>query len=941
MMDNCIHIKGAREQNLKNIEVLIPRGKLTVITGVSGSGKSSLAFDTLYAEGYRKYMDSLSHKARLVLAQLPKPDVDYIHGLSPVIAIDQRTTRGANPKTTLATVTEIADYAQLLWANLGIAYNPENGARIEKQTIDDGIKKIFAYPKGSRLMVLAPVLFERPAVLREELPRLMQKGFQRVRMYGEIYRLDEPGILRSGNEPVAVDVVVDRIVLQDEQRSRLADSLEIAFAEAGDRALILLEKEKGDWLEIPISQHWACVETGKVFPELTTRHFSYTHAEGACPSCEGTGLARSFVPELIVPDGSKSVRGGAIKPWRIGSKSMIIERNARLKQLSEQLPFDANLPWRELPAEVQRQILYGCGDRLFSFKVRPRQAAVTEPFAGVVADLEHSLRTSTSEGLQARLMTYQSTAQCPVCGGHRLSAYSAAVQVAGLTFPQFMSFSVQEALIYARALCERESENTAMRDPLVGLVNRLQFLQEVGLGYLTLSREYGTLSGGEVQRAKLATQLGMELVGVTYVLDEPSIGLHPSDHEKLISLLRGFCENGNTVVVVEHDVAMMRSADYLIEIGPGAGEHGGRLIFSGDQAMYQQFSSMNAAYLRGEKKVVADVARKTVSSQWIRIVGAAENNLQSVDVQIPVGAFTVVCGVSGSGKSTLINDILAKAAGFVLNHAHDIPGKHEKITGWEYFDRAVRIDQSPIGRSPRSNPATYTKAFDLLRSLFAQCPLAKVRGYSATRFSFNVKGGRCERCKGDGKIKLDMQFMADAYVDCPSCQGKRYNRETLEIRYKGLTIAEVLEMTVEDAVAFFSKHPKLSGVLQTLEAVGLGYIKLGQAANTLSGGEAQRVKLSLELSKRGQGRTLYILDEPTTGLSWYDTQKLADILFRLREEGNTIVVIEHNTDIIQLADYVIELGPDGGDGGGKVVFEGFYHEMKTVQTRTSTYLNHG
>ena len=920
-----ISIKGAREHNLQNISLDIPRDQLVVITGVSGSGKSSLAFDTVYAEGYRKYIDSLSTKARLVLEQIPRPDVDFIQGLSPVIALEQRTGSGGSPRSTVATVTEIADFARVLWAVCGTPYCPKDGGIIERRSMDDCLARVFAEPESSRLMILAPWMIAKPAILREELPRLQQRGFQRVRLNGAVRRLDEPDLIDSKAAETVAEIVVDRLVLATEQRSRLADSLDLAFSEGGDRAIVLIEDKSAPngWRELPLSNRLACVACGDVYDAISPRHFSWNHAEGACTECGGLGETLQFQPELLVPDPLKTVKSGAIKPWRLGSKQMIIKRNAILKQLAEQLPFDPSIAWEELDAEVRAQIVHGTGSRQFSFKLKGGNSKPeTMEFGGVLADLEAMRRTTTSDGLRARLMAYQTSSRCETCEGRRLRPSSLSVLIEGKSIADFLRMPLQDAEAFIAAL-QAGAKYATVGDAIHGLAERLSFLNKVGLSYLTLNRSYATLSGGEAQRVRLATQLGMSLIGVVYILDEPSIGLHPLDNRRLIQTLQGLRDRGNSVLVVEHDADTMRAADHLIELGPGAGIEGGKLIFEGEpETSYSDDSSRSGAFLSGRQRVekLADPRRPT--GEWLTVKEATENNLQSVTASFPVGLLTVVCGLSGSGKSTLVNDILAKAAALKLNRAKSIPGKHTRVEGLEYFNTVVQVDQSPIGRSPRSNPATYTKLFDQLRDLYAKCSIAKIRGYKPSRFSFNVSGGRCERCKGDGVIKLDMQFMADVYSECTSCCGQRYNRETLDVRFKGLSIADVLAMSVDEALAVFDKQPRIAEKLRTLSDVGLGYMKVGQPATTLSGGEAQRIKLSLELSKRQQGKTLYILDEPTTGLHWLDVQRLMDLLFKLRDAGNTILIIEHDLDVIRLADWVIELGPEGGAGGGEIVYAG-------------------
>ena len=921
---DSITIKGAREHNLQNLNLGIPRNQLVVITGVSGSGKSSLAFDTLYAEGHRKYMDSLSTRARRVLDQIPRPDVDFIQGLSPVIALEQRVG-GGSPRSTVATITEIADFARVLWAICGTPYCPRDGGAIERRSLDDCLNLVFREPEGSRLMILAPWMVAKPSVLREELPRLQQRGFQRVRLNGVIRRLDDRDLIDSKAGEIAVEIVVDRIVLSADQRSRLADSLELAFSEGEDRAIVLVEDKDvtSGWRELALSNRLACVNCGDVYDSISSRNFSWDHTEGACPECGGLGETLQFQPELLVPDTSKSVKNGAIKPLRLGSKQMIIRHNALLKQLAEQMPFDPKRPWEELDSEVRNQIIHGTGDRLFSFKLKGGNSKPeTMQFAGALAELERIRKTTSSDGLRARLMAYQTSRMCEVCKGRRLRPESLSVLIGDVSISDFLGMSLKDADAFVRAL-DANPDYETVSDAIQGLAQRLLFLNEVGLSYLTLDRGYTTLSGGEAQRVRLATQLGMSLIGVIYILDEPSIGLHPLDNQRLIRTLSGLRDRGNSVIVVEHDADTMRAADHLIELGPGAGVQGGKVVFEGNpEASYTAEESRSGSFLSGQQQVEKNADTLKPSPNWLTVKGASANNLQLVDAQFPIGLLTVVCGVSGSGKSTLINDILAKAAAFKLNRTKCIPGKHKGLEGLDHFRSVVQVDQSPIGRSPRSNPSTYTKLFDHLRDLYAKCSLAKVRGYKPSRFSFNVSGGRCERCKGDGVIKLDMQFMADVYAECSSCRGKRYNRETLDVRFKGYSIADVLSMSVDEALTVFDKQPRIAEKLRTLSDVGLGYIKLGQQATTLSGGEAQRIKLALELSKRQQGETLYILDEPTTGLHWVDVQRLMDLLFKLRDAGNTIIIIEHDLDVIRLADWIIELGPEGGDTGGQIVFSG-------------------
>ncbi len=934
-----IHVKGAREHNLKNLEVKLPRGRLVVITGPSGSGKSSLAFDTIYAEGYRKYMESLSTQARQVLEQLKRPDVDFIHGLSPVLAIEQRTG-GSSPRTTIATVTEIADYARLLWALHGEQRCPRDGGRVVRRSLDDNVDRVFASAPGERVILLAPFMRAKASVLRDELPRLRQRGFQRVRIDGEVRNLDEPNLLPTGARELTVEVVIDRLVASADQRSRLSDSIELAFREGGDRALVLAQANaSAPWHELTLSQSLACELCGDVFDKLTPRHFSFNHAEGACGTCGGLGRKLRFVPELVVADPGKCVREGAIKPWRLGGRNLIIKHNSILKQLAEQLPFDAETPWKDLPETVRETLMHGAGERLFAFKARRMREAKSGTFPGVLALLDESWRATSSEGFRARLTTFMISGTCPECAGTRLNARSAAVRVAlpgsgmkvddttltSLGIDRFFKLDVDSAHIVASSLAEAFGGDPALKEIVTGIEQRLRFLRETGLGYLTLDRDYATLSGGEAQRVRLATQLGMGLMGVIYVLDEPSIGLHPHDNQKLLETLRELRDRGNTVLVVEHDEDTMRMADEIIELGPEAGTEGGKILFQGTpEALIAapRGVSRTGPYLARKMAVMRDAKPKEPDGAYLTVREAREHNLRGIDARFPVGLLTCVTGVSGSGKSTLVNDVLAAAAARKLNGAKSIPGKHRHIEHLDFFEKLVQVDQEPIGRSPRSNPATYTKLLDLLRDLYAQVPLAKVRGYKANRFSFNVRGGRCERCQGDGVIKLDMQFMADAYAPCPSCGGQRFNRETLEILFHGKSIADVLDLTVREATQLFRNIPRVMDKLETLSAVGLGYLKLGQSATTLSGGEAQRLKLSLELSKRGQGGVLYILDEPTTGLHWVDIQNLMDLLFKLRDQGNTVIVIEHNLDVIHLADWIIDLGPGGGSAGGDLVYAG-------------------
>jgi len=929
---NSIRIRGARQHNLRDLDVEIPRNRITVITGVSGSGKSSLAFDTLYAEGYRKYMESLSPKARQLLDQVDRPDVDFIEGLSPVIAIEQLTGQGTNPRSTVASISEVADFARVLWSVAGVPFCPVDGGRVRKRSIDDCLERIFAEPEGSRIQILAPRMEAKPAAIREELESLRHKGYTRVRIDGRIAGLDDADLVDRKKKVQQLDLLIDRVVLRKDQRGRVADSLELAFGEGQERALVLVQASKEEpWREILLSQAHSCEDCGRVYPAPSSRLFSWNNPDGACPECGGIGEILRFDARLMIPDPSLSIKKGAVKPWRIGSKRMIIRRNALLRQLAEQYPFDPTQPWQEMDESIRELIIHGSGDREFLFKLGPgNRKPVSMPFPGVIPDLEESYRNSKSDGYRARLIAYQRRLPCPSCEGARLGAYPRNIRVEGVSYPEFLALPVARALAVVRDSFEA-SAGKLVDEAVQGLSQRLQFLEEVGLGYLTLDRPFQTLSGGEAQRARLATQLGMGLVGVIYVLDEPSIGLHPVDIQRLIDNLKRLRDRGNTVVVVEHEEAMIRSADHILEIGPGAGVLGGTLVYSGAPDHIDECAeSRTGAYLTGAESLLDRRSTRKPGKERVEVLKACEHNLDGFDVGFPVGGLSVVCGVSGSGKSTLVHDILAAAAARKLNRAKSLPGAHGGLRGLEHFDTVVEVDQSAIGRSPRSNPATFAGIFSVLRALFAKTPLAKVRGYAPGRFSFNVPGGRCEHCKGDGMIRLDMQFMSDVFVECPSCRGKRYNRETLEVRYRGLNIAEVLDLTIDEARDALSRNPAILAKLDLMREVGLGYLRLGQSATTLSGGEAQRLKLATELSRREQGRTLYLLDEPTTGLHWDDIARLIDVLYRLRDAGNTILLIEHDLDLIQLADWVVELGPGGGDEGGKLLYAGTPEKWKSA-----------
>ena len=837
-----ILVKGARENNLKGVVAEFPRGKLIGVTGVSGSGKSSLVFDVLAAEGHRKYVESLSPKARQALEKVRRPDVDYVEGLSPVLAIEQAAFRSAGPRSTVATATEVADYARLLWATVGQPHCPIDGAVVSRRSLDDCVKQILVEGMNKRAILLAPFATAKAAVLREELPALERRGFQRVRIEGLIKRLDDRELIpeKTRGRELKVEIVVDRLSINEKARSRIADSLELAFKEGEERAIALIEDPTdGSLHEIFLSQSFACEKCGKTYPALTPRHFSWNHPDGACETCGGLGQVLSFREDLVVPDPSLSLSKGAIKPWRLGSRKMITLRKNILKALAEQASLDLKTPWSELPSEVRQFVLHGDDRKNYELKLQVgRGRAKKQPFPGVLKDLSETMRNTSSEGLRAKLLTYQVGTICSSCEGTRLSSYARSVTLAGATFDSLLSQSASSAWSFVENDLSENEQCRQVMDAVNGLRQRLGFLDQVGLGYLSLDRPYRTLSGGEAQRARLATQLGMGLVGVTYVLDEPTVGLHPVDHDRLLSVLRGLRDRGNTVIVVEHDGDTLLACDHLLEIGPGPGVDGGELIFAGNlKDCLASSSSRSGSFLSGKEEIEKDAKDKRPGKAELIVRSARANNLREIDVSFPVGLLTVVCGVSGSGKSTLVNEVLAKTAANSLHRAKQLPGAHSGIEGLEHFEQVVRVDQSPIGKSPRSNPATFIKLFDLLRKLFSQCSLSRVRGYGPGRFSFNLPGGRCERCKGDGVVKLDMQFLADVFVECESCKGRRYNRETLEVNFRGRNIAEVLDMTVCEAIDVFGKHPSILSKLETLDAVGLGYLQLGQAANTLSGGK--------------------------------------------------------------------------------------------------------
>lgn len=921
-MKDKIVIRGARQHNLKNIDVEIPRDKLVVITGLSGSGKSSLAFDTIYAEGQRRYVESLSAYARQFLGQMDKPDVDYIEGLSPAISIDQKTT-SRNPRSTVGTVTEIYDYLRLLFARIGKAHCPRCGKPIAKQTVSQMVDQLLTFPERTKMQVLAPLVRGRKGEHVKVLEDLKKQGYVRVRVDGEILELTEE-IKLAKTKKHTIEAVVDRVIIKEGIENRLADSLETAL-KLGEGIAVVQVEGREDML---FSEHFACPDCGISLDELNPRSFSFNSPYGACPTCTGLGFKLEFDPDLVIPNPSLSIGEGAIAP--LGPMNGNYYPQV-LRAVAEYGGFSLDTPISQLSEAQRNLLLYGSGNEKIRFPytdLRGRTRIYDVPFEGIIPNLERRYRESQSEWAKSELEEYMSSSPCPACQGSRLKPEVLAVTVGGLNIDEVTRMSVAEALKFFDNLTLTEREEMIARQILKEIKARLGFLVQVGLDYLTLARAAGTLSGGEAQRIRLATQIGSSLVGVLYILDEPSIGLHQRDNAKLIEALKSLRDLGNTLIVVEHDEETMLAADYIIDVGPGAGAHGGEIVACGTvEEIMAEPRSITGQYLSRRKRIPVPLIRRPGNGKWLTIEGAAENNLKNIDVRIPLGVFVCVTGVSGSGKSTLINEILYKKLANELNRAKAKPGKHKAIRGLEHLDKVINIDQSPIGRTPRSNPATYTGVFDDIRATFAATPDAKMRGYKPGRFSFNVKGGRCEACKGDGIIKIEMHFLPDVYVPCEVCKGKRYNRETLEVKYKGKTIADVLDMTVEEALEFFKHIPRIQRKLQTLKDVGLGYIKLGQPATTLSGGEAQRVKLATELSRRSNGRTIYILDEPTTGLHTADIHRLLDVLNRLTDAGDTVVVIEHNLDVIKTADYIIDLGPEGGARGGEVIATGTPEEV--------------
>ena len=930
-----IIIKGAREHNLKNIDLTIPRDKFIVFTGLSGSGKSSLAFDTIYADGQRRYVESLSSYARMFLGQMEKPDVDSIDGLSPAISIDQKTT-SKNPRSTVGTVTEIYDYLRLLYARIGIPHCPVCGRVIEQQTIDQMVDQVLGLPEGTRIQVLAPVVRGRKGEHKKEFENAKKSGYVRVRADGILYDLSEE-IKLEKNKKHFIEIVIDRLVVKEEIRSRLSDSLESATAVSG--GLVVVDVVGGE--EILFSQNYACPDHGISIEDLSPRMFSFNNPAGACEKCTGLGTFMKVDPALVIPNTERSIRDGAIRAsgWYWAEGGLV---QSYFEALSKHYNFSLDVPFRDLPENARNIILYGNGGEKITVQRESdrRGGSFTTDFEGIINNLERRFRTTNSSWIRNDIAGLMSSEKCPDCGGDRLKPEYLAVTIGGKSIADFCRFSVVQALDFINGLELTERQKMISEQILKEIRARLGFLQSVGLEYLTLARASATLSGGESQRIRLATQIGSSLMGVLYILDEPSIGLHQKDNHKLIATLKRLRDLGNTLIVVEHDEDTMRAADYIVDIGPGAGVHGGEIVCAGTlDEVVSCDRSITGHYLSGKKKVQVPKTRRSGNGNFLEIIGAKENNLKNVSVKIPLGTFTGVTGVSGSGKSSLINEVLYKRLAGDLNGAKIRPGKHDEIRGLEHLDKVIEIDQSPIGRTPRSNPATYTGVFTDIRNLYAETAQAKMRGYTSSRFSFNVKGGRCEACEGDGIVRIEMHFLPDIFVPCEVCKGKRYNRETLEVKYKDKNIYDVLEMIVEEGLAFFDNQPKIRRKLQTLYDVGLGYIKIGQPATTLSGGEAQRVKLASELCKKPTGRTIYILDEPTTGLHTADVHKLIEVLQTLVDAGNTVVFIEHNLDVIKTADYLIDLGPDGGDNGGEIVFAGTPEELvKCEKSYTGEFL---
>ncbi len=934
MANQFIKIRGARANNLKNLNVDIPRDKLVVLTGLSGSGKSSLAFDTIYAEGHRRFVESLSSYARMFLGQMDKPDLDFIEGLSPAISIDQKTT-SRNPRSTVGTVTEIYDYLRLLYARVGIPHCPVCGKEIRRQTVETILEKILSLPAGTRFMVAAPLVRGKKGSFQKQFEDARRSGFVRVRVDGSLYDLSET-IELDKNLKHSIDIVVDRLVMREDLRPRLADSVETALKLADGNLLILTVGEKEE--ELYFSQHFACEEHNVSFSEFSPRDFSFNNPFGACPACSGLGETPKISPDKILPDRSLSLRQGAIQVNGFKSLDESTWNGPLFAAVGKKYGFTLDTPIEKYSPHALDVLLYGSGSTTYTIDryFEKRVAHQTVRFDGVVGIIEQRMNAGHDEYYDA----FVDNVPCKACGGARLNPTILAVTVGGKNIHEFCSLPINEALDFVDVLVFTETEKKIVKEIVKEIKARLQFLSAVGLEYLTLSRRAGTLSGGEAQRIRLATQIGSSLMGVIYILDEPSIGLHQRDNSKLIGTLKKLRDVGNSVLVVEHDEETLLASDYIVDIGPGAGIHGGEVVAAGtpDEIM-QNPASITGAYLSGKKRIEIPETRRPGNGKWLKIVGARENNLKNIDVEIPLGMMVAVTGVSGSGKSSLINSILYESLAKTLNRAQTSPGRHDRIEGAEVLDKVINIDQAPIGRTPRSNPATYTGLFNDIRELFATTPEAKARGYTAGRFSFNIKGGRCEACEGDGVKKIEMHFLPDVYVTCDVCKGRRYNKETLDIRYKGRTIYDVLEMTIEEGLHFFENLPRIYNRLKTLYEVGLGYIKIGQSSTTMSGGEAQRVKLAAELSKRSTGKTLYILDEPTTGLHSDDVNRLVYVLSRLVDAGNSVVIIEHNLDLIKTADYIIDLGPEGGDGGGRIVTAGTPEEIAACpNSYTGQYL---
>jgi excinuclease ABC subunit A len=932
-----ITIKGAREHNLKNLSLTLPREKLVVITGLSGSGKSSLAFDTIYAEGQRRYVESLSAYARQFLELMEKPDVDSIDGLSPAISIEQKTS-SRNPRSTVGTVTEIYDYLRLLYARIGKVFCYGCGRQIASQTVQHIVDQVQAIPIGKKVMILSPVARNRKGEFKKEILDMKRKGFVRARINGEVRSLDEEIVLNKKFKHT-LEIVVDRLVIKENMGKRLADSVETALNHGEGSLVVTILDNKEKPQELLFSEKFACSYCNISYPELEPRLFSFNNPQGACAQCDGLGIKMVIDPELVVPDPRLSIRDGALKPWE---KRSSIYFHQMLDTISSHFKFKLSTPFQKLSKKIRDVLLFGSGDEpiKYYFEKDGRKQFYTDTFDGVIPDLKRRYRETDSSSTREEITRYMRPLSCQTCEGDRLRKEAVSVKIAGLNIVELTAFSIGQAYQYFQKLTLTRQEHNIARRIVKEIKERLGFLTNVGLEYLSLDRSSATLSGGESQRIRLATQIGSSLMGVLYVLDEPSIGLHQRDNDRLLNTLFRLRDLGNTVIVVEHDEATIRSADYVVDLGPGAGVHGGETIFAGSpKALLKCKDSLTGQYLSGKKKIPLPKTRRKGNGKILEIHGARENNLKEISVKIPLGCFVCVTGVSGSGKSTLTIDILYKALARHFWNSMDKPGEFKKIQGLQWLDKVIDIDQSPIGRTPRSNPATYTGVFTLVRELFSQVPESRVRGYKPGRFSFNVKGGRCEACQGDGVIKIEMHFLPDVFVTCEVCQGKRFNRETLEILYKGKNIADILNMTAEEAKEFFINIPSIKTKLQTITDVGLDYIRLGQQATTLSGGEAQRVKLSKELSKRSTGRTLYILDEPTTGLHFADIENLLRVLDKLVDSGNTVIIIEHNMDVIKTADHIIDLGPEGGDGGGQVLAEGPPEKVAKIKgSYTGKYL---